>query len=602
MTHDPQEGERQIPEKTESQADRVRNKAEKQAGNEAESGKESYYADLGQRNQVLKKAREHGHRTGTHELLGTPTIDGTAIKGGAPSKSTLTEQQLKERMKQEAGSDSKKAVEQTNASPARSADRTAGTASSRTPANEVMEGLNALSHALIISPIQELGKQTAADIKSKDEHVISAAREGGAVAAMGVSALKHVAGDVVTGLKSIGGIAEAGLNAAAKDVHEKGMAGAAKDAAEGAAKVGNTVAHKVADLAMHTVEKVAREGVHGPDVGEATAVAAGFFMPMPGGKLKLLEELGKGANIERNLGRGLAVAEHATCEFKAVAKDGSALRRIKQSAPELEHLTQRVPKEELVKQLPHDIPAPREHPPASAVREAARAVDTMLMPGSHASTDFVNSVYASLKSLPAEDMVALEKRGWRIHVDGKMSDVDRSLALQRIQPGRLDTNESALGVTVVKDYQRGPMPWDKTKYDQVILPEHAKLEGKWHSQEALQTTEYVVKHEVGHAVAETRGLETNPTLLHLWNIQRQKIKEEWNALSQKTTLSVHEKERQDRLEQLARYCRQSNNGFSETVADLYAIDHGGLAYNWQVDLAQGFKGLLAELRQINYGR
>lgn len=79
--------------------------AEKKASAEAEGERGAFYGDQAKRTQALAKARKDGLRTGTHALLGTPTIEGTGIKGGAPSPATLTEQQLKERMNQGDGRD-----------------------------------------------------------------------------------------------------------------------------------------------------------------------------------------------------------------------------------------------------------------------------------------------------------------------------------------------------------------------------------------------------------------------------------------------------------------------------------------------------------------
>ena len=73
------------------------------ARSEAETGKDSFYEDMVRKGRALMKAREDGIRTGTHQDFGTPTIagdDGKAIiKGGAPSKATLTQEQLQDRMK-----------------------------------------------------------------------------------------------------------------------------------------------------------------------------------------------------------------------------------------------------------------------------------------------------------------------------------------------------------------------------------------------------------------------------------------------------------------------------------------------------------------------
>lgn len=109
MAQGQQDGDQgqQRPEKLDSQADRVEKKAENRASTEAEGGKDSFYEDVAKRSRALTKSRENGLRTGTHELLGTPTIDGTAIKGGAPSKATITEQRLKEQMQQDASDSGK---------------------------------------------------------------------------------------------------------------------------------------------------------------------------------------------------------------------------------------------------------------------------------------------------------------------------------------------------------------------------------------------------------------------------------------------------------------------------------------------------------------
>lgn len=92
----------QTPEKV-SSGEPVVSKAEKKASGEAETGKDNYYENMARQGRALMKAREDGLRTGTHQDFGTPTIAGddgkTIIKGGTPSKATLTETELKERMK-----------------------------------------------------------------------------------------------------------------------------------------------------------------------------------------------------------------------------------------------------------------------------------------------------------------------------------------------------------------------------------------------------------------------------------------------------------------------------------------------------------------------
>lgn len=87
----------QAPEKVKV-GDNQSTKAENKAGGEAESGKDTFYENITKQQRALMKAREDGLRTGTHADFGTPTIEGTSIKGGPPSPATLTEQQLKERM------------------------------------------------------------------------------------------------------------------------------------------------------------------------------------------------------------------------------------------------------------------------------------------------------------------------------------------------------------------------------------------------------------------------------------------------------------------------------------------------------------------------
>ena len=92
----------QAPEKPVA-GEAVVSKAEKKASGEAETGKDSFYEDMVRKGRALMKAREDGIRTGTHQDFGTPTIagdDGKAIiKGGTPSKATLTQEQLQDRMK-----------------------------------------------------------------------------------------------------------------------------------------------------------------------------------------------------------------------------------------------------------------------------------------------------------------------------------------------------------------------------------------------------------------------------------------------------------------------------------------------------------------------
>lgn len=105
----------QSPEKTKA-ADRVTETAENKSRGEADTSKDSFYENIVLKQRALMQARHDGLRTGTHENFGTPTIEGsegTRIKGGAPSKATLTDEQLKERMKDEAANpnDPEKAIE-----------------------------------------------------------------------------------------------------------------------------------------------------------------------------------------------------------------------------------------------------------------------------------------------------------------------------------------------------------------------------------------------------------------------------------------------------------------------------------------------------------
>ena len=93
----------QAPEKP-SAGEAVVSKAENKASGEATAGKDSFYENITKQARALRKAREDGLRTGTHQEFGTPTIAGddgkSVIKGGSPSKITLTEERLQELMKE----------------------------------------------------------------------------------------------------------------------------------------------------------------------------------------------------------------------------------------------------------------------------------------------------------------------------------------------------------------------------------------------------------------------------------------------------------------------------------------------------------------------
>lgn len=275
---------------------------------------------------------------------------------------------------------------------------------------------------------------------------------------------------------------------------------------------------------------------------------------------------------------------------------------VKRSPGELEHYLEKLPPEVLQAKMPQDIHERLDWIPASNSREAGRAIDRMYHPGKNASTEFIDEVYKALNTLPAEDIKAVEQAGWRIRADKTIADIDRRIARYKEVPTD-SSNEYSLGLTVPKDTPRSQWPGDKTKHPEIMLPEYAKSpEGSWLSQMEIDTADYVTRHEFGHAYVETKGLERNPMLFHLYRICRNNAANEWIEFAEQATpLSLEQRERLKELTSIGYYI-DDKSGFSETLAELYAIDHGGLQYAFQSSLANTFKPLLDNLRNEKWYR
>ncbi len=313
------------------------------------------------------------------------------------------------------------------------------------------------------------------------------------------------------------------------------------------------------------------------------------FLPDTPGILSEIKALGKAPEVGK--------ATKALSENFDIAT-GS----VKRSSGELEQYLEKLPPEVLQAKMPQDIHERLEWIPASNSREAGRAIDRMYHPGKNASTEFIDEVYKALNTLPAEDIKAVEQAGWRIRADKTIADIDKRIA--RYKEKTTDSsNEYSLGLTVPKDTPRSQWPGDRTKHPEIMLPEYAKSpEGHWLSQLEIETADYVTRHEFGHAYAETKGLERNPMLFHLYRICRNNTANEWIDFADKATpLSLEQTERFNELKSIGYYI-DDKSGFSETMAELYAIDHGGLQYAFQTSLANTFKPLLDNLRNENWYR
>lgn len=276
--------------------------------------------------------------------------------------------------------------------------------------------------------------------------------------------------------------------------------------------------------------------------------------------------------------------------------ENSAGRAIKHSSGDLSFYLEKLPIDELEARMPQHIHARVECTLASESREAGRAIDRMYHPGKHASTEFVDAVYKALNTLPASDIKAVEQAGWRIRADRSIADIDIKLA-------RLNnsSNEQSLGLTVLSDTPRSFWPGDKTKHSEIMMPEYAKLpDGNWISQIEEGTADYITRHEFGHAYAETKGMENHGGLFYLYRQCKVNASDEWQSLKN-PSLTDQELSRINELQDIAHYMNKES-GYSETLAELYAIDHGGLHFQWQTSLARQFEPLLDHLRRSNWYR
>jgi hypothetical protein len=313
------------------------------------------------------------------------------------------------------------------------------------------------------------------------------------------------------------------------------------------------------------------------------------FLPDAPGVLSELKTLGKAPEVMK--------AARAVSE-----KFDPGTGFIRRASGELDHYLEKLPESILKEKMPQNIHPPVEYTRASESRDAGRAIDRMYHPGGKASTAFVDTIYKALNSLPADDIKAVEQAGWRVRADKTIADIDSKIAKYKESPTD-SSNEYSLGLTVPRETPRSFWPGDKTRHAEIMLPEYAQLPtGEWISQLEKQTVDYVTRHEFGHAYADLKGMEKHGGLYFLYQQCKGAAFKEWESIRLKgISLSDQEVSRTKELNKIYSYLHPKD-GYSETLAELYAIEHGGLQFEWQTTLARQFEPLLDQLRRTKWLR
>jgi hypothetical protein len=206
----------------------------------------------------------------------------------------------------------------------------------------------------------------------------------------------------------------------------------------------------------------------------------------------------------------------------------------------------------------------------------------------------LQAVKATLGHLPKEDVIAVHQKDYKVLVTNKLVD-----AKDRFPESMREGNELKKFLQAHKKSTRAiTIPETKT----IVL----------FKRQEWSATVNTTRHEFAHALADIYGWEQDKKLEKAYFRNAEKLEKRYKELGkqvatyQKESIRVEEKDYKEfeELHSIKNWITDDKkDGFFETIADLYAIAHGG-SQSHQIDkiLESRFSRLMKDMEQQNWFR